>query len=122
MGDGLTLIEKTQQNYEQDKAKELERKFKKNEFTIKDFAEQIKAIKKMGSLGDLIGMIPGLKKEAGAADSEDAKRELLRIQAIIDSMTHQEPDNHLVLNGRRRIRIAAGGGTSDQDRKRFFKD
>jgi signal recognition particle subunit SRP54 len=119
MGDVLTLIEKTQQNYDQ--AKELERKFKKNEFTIKDFAEQIKAIKKMGSLGDLIGMIPGLKKVAGAADSEEAKRELLRIQAIIDSMTHQERDNHLIINGRRRMRIATGSGTSVQDVNRFLK-
>jgi signal recognition particle subunit SRP54 len=121
MGDVLTLIEKTQQNYDQAKAKELERKFKKNEFTIKDFAEQIKAIKKMGSLGELIGMIPGLKKVAGAADSEDAKRELLRIQAIIDSMTNQERDNHLVINGRRRMRIASGSGTSVQDVNRFLK-
>src|ERR1700756_5062339 len=95
MGDVLTLIEKTQQNYDQKKAKELERKFKKNEFTITDFAEQIKAIKKMGSLGELMGMIPGLKKFAGAADSEDAKLELGRIQAIIDSMTLQERGNHL---------------------------
>jgi signal recognition particle subunit SRP54 len=121
MGDVLTLIEKTQQNYDQAKAKELERKFKKNEFTIKDFAEQIKAIKKMGSLGDLIGMIPGLKKVAGAADSEEAKRELARIQAIIDSMTFQERDNHLVINGRRRARIATGSGTSVQDVNRFLK-
>jgi signal recognition particle subunit SRP54 len=75
----------------------------------------------MGSLGDLIAMIPGLKKVAGAADSEDAKRELLRIQAIIDSMTHQERDNHLVINGRRRMRIAAGSGTSVQDVNRFLK-
>ena len=65
MGDVLTLIEKAQQNYDQTKAKELERKFKKNEFTITDFAEQIKAIKKMGSLGELMGMIPGLKKVRG---------------------------------------------------------
>src|SRR5215469_15862776 len=62
MGDVLTLIEKAQSNYDQAKAKELERKFKKNEFTITDFAEQINAIRKMGSLGDLIGMIPGMKK------------------------------------------------------------
>jgi signal recognition particle subunit SRP54 len=121
MGDVLTLIEKTQQNYDQAKAKELERKFKKNEFTIKDFAEQVKAIKKMGSLGDLIGMIPGLKKVAGAADSEEAKLELARIQAIIDSMTFQERDNHLVINGRRRARIANGSGTSVQDVNRFLK-
>ena len=87
MGDVLTLIEKAQQNYDQTKAKELERKFKKNEFTITDFAEQLRTLRKMGSLGDLVGMIPGLKKIAGQADSEEAKRELVRIQAIIDSMT-----------------------------------
>ena len=121
MGDVLTLIEKAQQNYDQTKAKELERKFKKNEFTITDFAEQIKAIKKMGSLGDLMGMIPGLKKVAGAADSEEAKRELERIQAIIDSMTLQERGNHLIINGRRRARIAGGSGTSVQDVNRFLK-
>jgi len=121
MGDVLTLIEKAQTNYDQAKAKELERKFKKNEFTITDFAEQIKAIRKMGSLGDLIGMIPGMKKLAGAADSEEARTEFRRIQAIIDSMTRQERENHLILNGRRRARIAAGSGTSVQDVNRFLK-
>jgi signal recognition particle subunit SRP54 len=121
MGDMLSLIEKAQQSYDQTKAKELERKLKKNEFTIADFAEQLRTIRKMGSLGDLLGMIPGLKKLAGAADSEDAKREMVRIQAIIDSMTHQERRNHLVLNGRRRVRIASGSGTSVQDVNRFLK-
>jgi signal recognition particle subunit SRP54 len=121
MGDVLTLIEKAQQSYDQTKAKELERKFKKNEFTITDFAEQLKTLRKMGSLGDLIGMIPGLKKIAGQADSEEAKRELVRIQAIIDSMTVQERNNHLVLNGRRRARIASGSGTSVQEVNRFVK-
>jgi signal recognition particle subunit SRP54 len=121
MGDMLTLIEKTQANYDQKKAKELERKFKKNEFTLTDFAEQMKAIKKMGSLGDLVGMIPGLKKVAGHVDSEESKRELVRIQAIIDSMTLQERENHLMLNGKRRARIAGGSGTSVQDVNRFLK-
>jgi signal recognition particle subunit SRP54 len=121
MGDVLTLIEKAQTNFDQAKAKELERKFKKNEFTITDFAEQIKAIRKMGSLGDLIRMIPGLKKLAGEADSEEARTEFRRIQAIIDSMTRQERENHLILNGRRRARIAAGSGTSVQDVNRFLK-
>jgi signal recognition particle subunit SRP54 len=121
MGDVLTLIEKTQANYDQKKAKELERKFKKNEFTLTDFAEQMKAIKKMGSLGDLVGMIPGLKKVAGQVDSEESKRELTRIQAIIDSMTIQERENHLILNGKRRTRIATGSGTSVQDVNRFLK-
>jgi signal recognition particle subunit SRP54 len=121
MGDVLSLIEKAQQSYDQTKAKELERKFKKNEFTITDFAEQLRTLRKMGSLGELLGMIPGLKKIAGQADSEEAKRELVRIQAIIDSMTLQERNNHLVLNGRRRARIASGSGTSVQDVNRFVK-
>jgi signal recognition particle subunit SRP54 len=121
MGDVLSLIEKAQQNYDQTKAKELERKLKKNEFTIEDFGEQLKTIRKMGSLGELLGMIPGLKKIAGQADSEEARRELVRIQAIIDSMTRQERHNHLVLNGKRRTRIASGSGTSVQDVNRFVK-
>lgn len=121
MGDMLSLIEKAQQNYDANKAKELERKLKKNEFTIEDFAEQLKTIRKMGSIGDLIGMIPGLKKLAGAAESDDAKREMVRIQAIIDSMTLQERRNHLILNGRRRARIAGGSGSSVQDVNRFLK-
>ncbi len=121
MGDVLTLIEKAQASYDQKKAKELERKFKKNEFTINDFADQIKAMRQMGSLGDLLGMIPGLKKVAGAADSEEARREFKRIQAIIDSMTRQERDNHLIINGRRRVRIASGSGTTVQDVNRFLK-
>jgi signal recognition particle subunit SRP54 len=121
MGDVLTLIEKAQETYDAKKAKELERKFKKNEFTITDFAEQIRTLRKMGSLGDLLGMIPGLKKMASAADSEDAKHELRRIQAIIDSMTAQERENHLILNGRRRARVAGGSGTTVADVNRFLK-
>jgi signal recognition particle subunit SRP54 len=121
MGDMLSLIEKAQQNYDQGKAKELERKFKKNEFTIEDFADQLKAISRMGSLGDILGMIPGLKKVAGQADSDEAKHELKRVQAIIDSMTHQERRNHLILNAHRRMRIANGSGTSVQDVNRFVK-
>jgi signal recognition particle subunit SRP54 len=121
MGDMLSLIEKAQRNYDQTKAKELERKLKKNEFTIEDFAEQLKTIKRMGSIGDLLGMIPGLKKMAGHADSPEAKQELRRIQAIIDSMTRQERGNHMILNARRRMRIANGSGTSVQDVNRFIK-
>jgi signal recognition particle subunit SRP54 len=121
MGDMLSLIEKAQQNYDQGKAKELERKLKKNEFTLEDFADQLKAIARMGSLGDLLGMIPGLKKVAGQADSQEAKRELKRVQAIIDSMTKQERRDHLILNGHRRARIARGSGTSVAEVNRFVK-
>jgi signal recognition particle subunit SRP54 len=121
MGDMLSLIEKTQRNYDQNKARELERKLKKNEFSIEDFAEQLRTIRKMGSIGDLLGMIPGLKKIAGQADSEEAQTELKRVQAIIDSMTRQERQNHLILNGKRRARIASGSGTSVQEVNRFIK-
>ncbi|HTT76172.1 MAG TPA: signal recognition particle protein [Candidatus Binataceae bacterium] len=121
MGDMLSLIEKAQRNYDQTKAKELERKLKKNEFTVEDFAEQLKTLKRMGSIGDLLGMIPGLKKMAGHADTPEAKQELKRIQAIIDSMTRQERGNHMILNARRRMRIANGSGTSVQDVNRFIK-
>jgi len=121
MGDMLSLIEKAQRNYDQSKAKELERKLKKNEFTIEDFGDQLKTLRQMGSIGDLLGMIPGLKKIAGQADSEEAKRELKRIQAIIDSMTREERGNHMILNGRRRMRIANGSGTAVQDVNRFIK-
>jgi len=121
MGDVLTLIEKTRQNFDQKQAKELERKFKKNEFTLEDFAAQMKAINKMGSIGDLLGMIPGLKKVAGQVDTAEAKREMVRIQAMIDSMTRQERQNHHLLNGSRRSRIATGSGTSIQEVNRFVK-
>jgi signal recognition particle subunit SRP54 len=121
MGDVLTLIEKAQQTYDQKQAKELERKFKKNEFTLEDFAQQMTALQKMGSIGDLLGMIPGFKKIASQVDSEEAQRELGRIKAIIDSMTNQERRNHLLLNGSRRVRIAAGSGTSVQEVNRFVK-
>src|SRR5579875_207981 len=121
MGDVLTLIEKAQQTYDQKQAKELERKFKKNEFTLEDFAQQMLAIQKMGSLGDLLGMIPGFKKIAGQVDSEQAQQEMARIKAIIDSMTKQERRNHLLLNGSRRARIAAGSGTSVAEINRFMK-
>jgi signal recognition particle subunit SRP54 len=121
MGDMLSLIEKAQQNFDQGKAKELERKLKKNEFTLEDFADQLKTISRMGSLGDILGMIPGLKKIAGQADSAEAKRELKRVQAIIDSMTRQERRDHLILNGHRRARIANGSGTSVAEVNRFMK-
>jgi signal recognition particle subunit SRP54 len=121
MGDVLTLIEKAQQTYDQNQAKELERKFKKNEFTLEDFAHQMAQLQKMGPLGDLLGMIPGFKKIAGQVDSDQAREELARIKAIIDSMTLQERRNHLILNGSRRARIAAGSGTSVQEVNRFVK-
>ncbi len=88
---------------------------------MRDFADQLRALRKMGPIADLLAMVPGFKKIAPAADPAEAERELARIQAIIDSMTAQERANHLILNGRRRQRIAAGSGTSVQEVNRFVK-
>jgi len=120
MGDVLTLIEKTQANYDQTKAKELERKFKKNEFTLTDFAEQMRhqenGIARRPGRND-----SGSEKGCGAGRFGESKRELVRIRRSIDSMTLQERENHLILNGKRRSRIAGGSGTSVQDVNRFLK-
>ncbi len=121
MGDILTLVERTQRNYDEAQAKQLERKLRKNEFTLEDFAAQMKTIEKMGSLGELLGMIPGFKKIAAQADSSAAQRDLVRIRAMIDSMTPQERRNHALLNASRRSRIAAGSGVSVQEVNRFIK-
>ena len=83
-------------------ALELQRKLKKDEFTLEDFRDQLRAVKKMGSIGDLLKMIPGMKKLAKGGELDGAQGELTRIEAIIDSMTNQERRNHLILNGSRR--------------------
>lgn len=123
MGDILGLVEKAQEAYDQKKAQELQRKFRRNEFTIEDFREHLRQLRKMGSLTDLMEKIPGmggmLKKMPGGAAPE---AEFKKIEAIINSMTRQERLNHAILNGSRRRRIAAGSGTSVQDVNRFVKD
>ncbi len=121
MGDVMTLVEKARQNYDSAAARQAQRKLRKDDFTVRDFADQLRALRKMGPIADLLAMVPGFKKIAPAADPAEAERELARIQAIIDSMTAQERANHLILNGRRRQRIAAGSGTSVQEVNRFVK-
>ena len=122
MGDVLSLIEKAQETYDQKKAEELQRKFRKNEFTIEDFREHLNQLRKMGSISDLMDKIPGMgkmmKNMQNVAPPED---ELKRIEAIINSMTKQERINHAILNGSRRRRIAKGSGTSVQDVNMFVK-
>jgi len=122
MGDILSLVEQAQDAYDQKKAAELQRKFRKNEFTIDDFREHLRQLHKMGSITDLMEKIPGmsgmLNKMQGAAPPE---KELLRIEAIIDSMTKKERINHAILNGSRRRRIARGSGTSVQEVNQFVK-
>ncbi len=121
MGDVLTLIEKAQKAYDVKQAEALQKKMRRNEFTLDDFRDQIQVLRKMGSMGDLMGMIPGMKKLTKGVDMAEAETELKRIEAIISSMTKQERANHLILNGSRRKRIATGSGTSVAEVNRFLK-
>jgi len=120
-GDVLSLIEKVEKAYDQKQAEALEKKLRKNEFTLEDFRDQLQMVKKLGSMGDLLGMIPGMKKLAGKMDPGVADSELKRIEAIINSMTKEERRNDAILNGSRRKRIAAGSGTNVADVNRFLK-
>ncbi|MEA2446173.1 MAG: signal recognition particle subunit [Thermoleophilales bacterium] len=112
MGDVLTLVEKAEQQFDESQAAELERKIRKEQFTLDDFLDQLKQIRKMGPLSGLLKMIPGVSSQLGNVKVDD--RELDRLQAIITSMTPEERANPQVLNGSRRRRIARGSGTSVQ--------
>jgi signal recognition particle subunit SRP54 len=123
MGDILTLAEKAQDTIDEKKAKQLERKIRRSEFTLEDFRDQLVSIRKMGSIEDLLGMIPGMggkMKEIKAAAPDE--KELGRVVAIIDSMTREERGNAKIINGSRRKRIARGSGTTVQDVNRLLKN
>jgi signal recognition particle subunit SRP54 len=122
MGDILTLVEKAQVAVDEKAALELERKIRKNEFSLEDFKNQLAQIRKMGSLQDIIGMIPGFNKINAVKDVTPDDRELIKITAIIDSMTVKERRNYLIIDGQRRKRIARGSGTSVQDINRLLKN
>lgn len=114
MGDVLSLIEKAEQTIDQKQALEVHRKLRTDTFTLADFQEQLRQVRKMGSLEQVLGMLPkiGMLKNAGKVHVED--KELICLDAIINSMTPQERMNHEIINGRRRKRIAKGSGTSVQ--------
>src|SRR5919112_2271598 len=112
MGDVLTLVEKAEQQMDERKAQELERKIRKQQFTLDDFLDQMQQIRKMGPLGSLLKMMPGVGSQLGSLNVDD--RDLDRLQAIITSMTPEERANPQILNGSRRRRIARGSGTSVQ--------
>jgi len=118
-GDVISLVEKVQENFEEIEADKLEEKIRKNEFDFEDFLKQIKAIKKMGSLSSLIGMLPGLGAQAKNLKVDD--NALIKTEAIINSMTNQERKKPKILNGSRRLRIARGSGTSIQEVNRLLK-
>jgi len=115
MGDILTLVEKAQSVIDEKAARELEKKIRKDTFTLEDFRDQMKQIKKMGPLKDVLGMIPGLGKIKALKDVDPDEKELVKAAAIIDSMTVGERRNHLIIDGQRRKRIARGSGTTVQD-------
>lgn len=123
MGDMLSLIEKAQANFDQAKAKELEQKIRKQEFTLDDFVDQIKQLRSMGPLEQVLGMIPGLggAKQLKQLEGEFDEKDFVHIEALISSMTPEERRNTAIISGSRRKRIAAGSGTTVQDVNRLLK-
>jgi signal recognition particle subunit SRP54 len=119
MGDVVTLVEKAQEAVDLEDALKLEGKLKKDKFTFEDLVSQIKQIKKMGPLENILGMIPGMGKQLKNVNIDD--RAFMKVEAIINSMTLQERRNYVILNGSRKKRIAAGSGTSVADVNRLVK-
>ncbi len=119
MGDIVSLVERAQEQFDADEARKLQKRIQKNQFSFNDFLSQIQQIKKMGSLKDLAGMIPGMGKAIKDMDFDDDA--FKGVEAIIYSMTPDERENPSILNGSRRKRIAAGSGTSIQEVNRLIK-
>ncbi len=122
MGDILSLVEKAQAAADEKAVAELGRKLKKGQFTLGDFRDQLVQVTKMGPLKDLVNMIPGIGKNKALSGMVPEEKELRRIAAIIDSMTRQERENYLIIDGRRRMRIAKGSGTTVQEVNRLLKN
>ena len=121
MGDVLSLIERAEKAYDRTQAAALGKKLRKAEFDLEDFREQLRAVRRMGPVAELLGMIPGMKKLLRGADLSGAEGELKRVEAIINSMTRAERRNVHILNANRRKRIAQGSGTSIADVNRLVK-
>ncbi len=119
MGDIVSLVEKAQEQFDEEEAKKLQKKIAKNQFNFNDFLSQIKQIKKMGNVKDLMGMIPGMGKAIKNMDIDDDA--FKGIEAIIHSMTPDERENPKVINGSRRRRIAVGSGSNIQEVNRLIK-
>ncbi|HVW87163.1 MAG TPA: hypothetical protein VHB50_20895, partial [Bryobacteraceae bacterium] len=114
MGDIVSFVEKAQEAFDSRQQEEMQRKLIENEFTLEDFRDQLKSLRKLGSLESILKMMPkvGMMKEL--QNMQPDEKELTRIVAIIDSMTPKERENHMIINGSRRRRIARGSGTSVQ--------
>ncbi|MBU0991674.1 MAG: signal recognition particle protein [Proteobacteria bacterium] len=122
MGDALSFIEKAQEMVDEKKAQELEKKLRKNQFTLEDFRDQMVSIRKMGAIGDLIKMIPGIGSSKQFKNLNVDEKEMVKIEAIINSMTIKERINYAIINGSRRRRIADGSGTKVQDVNQLLKN
>jgi signal recognition particle subunit SRP54 len=120
MGDVLSLIEKTQKEFNEDEARELERKLRRNEFTLEDFLNQLKQVRRLGPLQSLLGMMPGFAGQQMKGLKVDEK-DLDRVEAIILSMTAHERSRPDLIKGSRRLRIARGSGTSVQQVNQLVK-
>ena len=121
MGDMLSLIEKVEESMDQKKAEEMQRKLIENEFTLEDFRDQLKQIRKLGPLESLLGMMPNLGPIKNLKDMKVDEKEITHVVAIIDSMTAKERANHMIINGARRRRIAKGSGTTVQEVNALLK-
>ena len=119
MGDVVSLVERAQQSFDEEEAKRLNKKIRKNQFNFDDFLSQLEQIKKMGNIKDLVGMLPGMGKAMKGMDIDDDS--FKPIEAIIRSMTNKERENPDIINGSRRKRIANGSGTSIQQVNNLLK-
>jgi signal recognition particle subunit SRP54 len=115
MGDVISLVEKAQEIFDEKQASDLEKKLRRDEFTLEDFKEQIKQMKKLGSIESIVTMFPGFNKIKGMINFSEAEKDIKRIEAIINSMTLKERAYPNVIDGNRRIRISRGSGTSVHD-------
>ncbi|ARF15294.1 signal recognition particle protein [Sporosarcina sp. P12(2017)] len=121
MGDVMSLIEKAQENVDEDKAKELEQKLRTQSFTLDDFLDQMQQVKKMGPLDEILKMMPGANKIKGLDNAKVDESQMGRVEAVIYSMTLAERENPEIINASRKKRIAAGSGTSTQEVNRLLK-
>jgi signal recognition particle subunit SRP54 len=122
MGDVLSMIEKVGEEIDQKKAEEMQRKLIENEFTLEDFRDQIRQLRKLGPLESLLGMMPQVGMLKGLKDVKVDENQITRVVAIIDSMTPRERANHMLINGSRRRRIARGSGTTVQEINQLLRD
>jgi signal recognition particle subunit SRP54 len=121
MGDVLSLIERAEAAIDVEDAEKLEEKIRANEFTLEDFRDQLRAIKKMGPLEQILGMLPGMGNLKALAENKPDEKQVERVEAIINSMTPDERRKQHIINGSRRKRIAKGSGTSVEEVNRLLK-